>query len=339
MVSPAFISEWGAWAVFLSVLVTQLGAPVPAAPMLLLAGSQVAAGFVSFGSVFAAAVAGVLISDGLWFTLGRRYGRHLLTRLVRVSLSLDSSIRRTHAWFERYGAPLLLVAKFVPGLGLVASPLLGSTKIDRRIFFSWDLAGGAMWSGAWLAGGTLFGSQLNRMMLAVSAHGITVAETLLAVVAVFLAYRWIQRLRFRRWLAHIRITPQQLDAMMRSEHPPVILDARPHAVRQAEPHRIPGAMLIDLASPGKVDEALLEHDLVVYCVCPNEATAKTISQQMRRKGFRHIRALKGGLDAWELHGYPVEPLSMAAGAGPQGYGDARKDDDKGEVTVRAIAPD
>ena len=137
---------------FLSVLVTQLGAPVPAAPMLLLAGSQVAAGFVSFGSVFAAAVAGVLIS-------GRTvvYARTPLRtpsphetgpRIAVARLEHAADPRR----FERYGAPLLLVAKFVPGLGLVASPLLGSTKIDRRIFFSWDLAGGAMWSGAWLAG-------------------------------------------------------------------------------------------------------------------------------------------------------------------------------------------
>ncbi|RDK06118.1 rhodanese-like domain-containing protein [Cupriavidus lacunae] len=120
------------------------------------------------------------------------------------------------------------------------------------------------------------------MMTLVSAHGVTVAEVFLAVGAFFAAYRWIQRLRFRRRLAHIRITPQQLDEMMRSERPPVILDARPQAVRQAEPHRIPGAIPIDLASPEKVDEALLEHDLVVYCVCPNEATAKEISQQMRR---------------------------------------------------------
>jgi membrane protein DedA with SNARE-associated domain/rhodanese-related sulfurtransferase len=333
IVSPALISEWGALVVFLSVLVTQLGAPVPAAPMLLLAGSQVAAGLVSFGSVFAAAVAAVLISDGLWFVLGRHYGRRLLTRLVRVSLSLDSGIRKAHAWFERYGAPLLLVAKFVPGLGLIASPLLGTTKIDRRVFFSWDIAGGAMWSGAWLAGGTLFGPELTRMISLVSARGVTVAEGLLAIAAVFATYRWIQRLRFRRWLTHIRITPQQLDAMMRSEHPPVILDARPQAVRHGEPHGIPGAIPIDLASPEKIDEALLEHDLVVYCVCPNEATAKRISQQMRQKGFRHVRALKGGLDAWEHQGYPVEPLSMRVEQKTLG------DDDRNNMTVRAIAPD
>ncbi|MCA3232805.1 MAG: DedA family protein/thiosulfate sulfurtransferase GlpE [Cupriavidus sp.] len=313
-------------------MVTQLGAPVPAAPMLLLAGAQVAAGVVSFGSVFVAAVAAVLISDGLWFVLGRRYGRQLLTRLVRISLSLDTSFRKAHAWFERYGAPLLLVAKFIPGLGLIASPLLGTTRIDRKIFFSWDMAGGAIWAGAWLGGGTLFGQQLIRIMALTIEWGLTVAEGLLAIALGFAAYRLTQRLRFRRWLAHIRITPQQLDAMMRSERPPVILDARPQAVRRAEPHRIPGAIPIDLASPARIDAKLLEHNLVVYCVCPNEATAKKISEQMRRKGFRRVRALKGGLDAWEHHGYPVEPLCTASRQ------DSPEDDQQNGMTVRAVTP-
>jgi len=170
------------------------------------------------------------------------------------------------------------------------------------------------------------------MMSLIRAQGVTVAEVFLAIAALFATYRWIQRLRFRRWLAQIRITPQKLDEMMRSKRPPVILDARPRAVRQAEPHRIPGAIPVDMASPDKVDATLLEHDLVVYCVCPNEATAKKITQQMRRKGFRHVRALKGGLDAWEHHGYPVEPLQMEAGQESRGV------NEKEEVAVRAIAP-
>ena len=126
---------------------------------------------------------------------------------------------------------------------------------------------------------------------------------------------------------------------MRSERPPVILDARPEAVRKAEPHRIPGAMLVDLSSPEKIDATLLEHGLVVYCVCPNEATAKQIAQQMRRKGFTGVRALKGGLDAWERHGYPVEPLPSRTEAveKPSSLPDIAPEVE-GAVTLRAVAP-
>lgn len=308
---PSLISTWGAQAVFVSVLITQLGVPVPAAPVLLLAGSAVSAGLVPFWSVMPAAVLAVLVADCMWFTVGRVYGRRAMNGLVRISLSIDTSIKKTRVWFERFGAPILSVSKFVPGLGLIAPPLLGTTLIDTRIFLAWDLAGAVAWSAFWLLGGILFGSELTLLLASVTTHGGTVVEMLAALSFVYVLYRWIRRLHFRRWLAHIRITPERLDAMMRADRPLVILDARAAEVRKTEPHRIPGAMLLDLTSPDKVDAALLEHDIVIYCVCPNEATAKQITKQMRKKGFTRIRALKGGLDAWERHGYPLESLTDA----------------------------
>lgn len=324
---------------FASVLATQLGVPMPAAPVLLLAGAAVSSGLVPFWCVLAAAVFAVVLADSIWFTIGRLYGRRVLNALVRVSLSLDSSIKITREWFERFGAPILLVSKFVPGLGLIAPPLLGTTLIDKKIFLAWDLAGALAWSGFWLLGGTIFGEQLTLMMSAVRAHGATVMDVLVLISVSYFMYRWIQRLRFRRWLSHIRISPVQLDAMMRDDRPPVILDARPISVRLAEPHRIPGAILIDLNSPEKVNAGLLEHDIVVYCVCPNEATAKQITRQMHRKGFRRIRALKGGLDAWEHHGYAVESLPQQTDADAESPSTSISTvDERDAVTLRAVAP-
>ncbi|WP_369679512.1 rhodanese-like domain-containing protein, partial [Burkholderia ubonensis] len=66
---------------------------------------------------------------------------------------------------------------------------------------------------------------------------------------------------------------------------------------------------LDLDSPELIDPDALKRPIVVYCVCPNEATAKRIVAQLQRKKMaHHIKALKGGLDAWEKHGYPVEPM-------------------------------
>ncbi|MFP3562456.1 cytochrome P460, partial [Paraburkholderia sp. SIMBA_049] len=72
------VSTWGGAAVFLNVLLTRLGVPIPAVPMLLFAGSAIAAGSLSFWPVFGAAVLGALIGDGAWFTAGRIYGRKLI---------------------------------------------------------------------------------------------------------------------------------------------------------------------------------------------------------------------------------------------------------------------
>jgi len=341
------LSTWGAWAVFISVLATQLGVPIPAAPMLILAGSIVAAGLASFWSMLGAAVLAVLIADCLWFAAGRLYGRRFLNSMVRYSLSLDATLRIARTWFERYGAPLLAISKFVPGLGLVSSPLLGTTAIDVRIFALWDTVGAVAWASFWILGGATLRSEISMLLMYVAAHGGTVLDVLACVAAAVVLYRWGRRVYFRRWLAKYRINPDELDSLMRSSSPPVIFDARPAEVRRKEAYRIAGAIPLDLESAAQVDRMLLEHEIVVYCVCPNEATAKHIVDRLRKKGFRNVRPLKGGLDAWQKRGFMVEPIPALDGFGAVAakarQAAARDEHEPGpddfEVeTIRAVAP-
>ena len=298
----------GVWAVFMSVLVTQLGMPIPAAPMLVLAGTMAAVGQASYLYMICAAVGATLIADSLWFFTGRAYGRRLLNYLVRFSLSLDTTVRVARNTYERYGAPILTVAKFLPGLGLISAPLLGTTAIGVGVFLWWDMVGATLWASVWVIGGGALHDQIVQMMLLVRHNGGTIFDTFAVIFAAVLLYRWLRRLQFRRWLAHTRISPDQLDVMMKSNEPPLILDARPSTVREKESHRIAGARPLDLESPDPIHPEYLKRPIVVYCVCPNEATAKRIVRQLHRKNIHHVRALKGGLDAWEKRGDPVEPL-------------------------------
>ncbi|GAB5101006.1 MULTISPECIES: DedA family protein/thiosulfate sulfurtransferase GlpE [unclassified Caballeronia] len=334
-VPTSLASSWGAWAVFVSVLATQLGVPVPAAPMLILAGSLVASGESSFWPMLGAAVLAVLIADSLWFAAGRLYGRRFLNSLVRFSLSIDSTLRTARRWFERFGVPLLALSKFVPGLGLVSAPLLGTTQIDVRVFVLWDLIGATAWASFWILGGAALQEQIARLVVLVRANGATVIDILVLAGVGFILYRWVRRVQFHQWLEKYHITPDQLDAMMQSDTPPVIYDARPIDIRRKEPYRIPGAVALDLDSPGRVDQLLSEHEVVVYCVCPNEATAKSISRRLRAKGFTNVRPLKGGLDAWEKHGYPIESIPPE-----KPHVDTHEDSDMDDmVTIRATAPE
>ncbi|MET5116794.1 cytochrome P460, partial [Burkholderia pseudomallei] len=52
----------GPWAVFACVLVTQLGMPVPAVPMLIVGGTLAAMGQASYASMLVAAVAATVLA-------------------------------------------------------------------------------------------------------------------------------------------------------------------------------------------------------------------------------------------------------------------------------------
>jgi len=142
------IAEYGVFAVFASVFLTQAGAPLPAVPTLLVAGALSATGTLHWMELLPAALTGALLGDAIWYLAGQRYGRHVMALLCRLSLSPDSCVRRTRSQFERWGAPMLLIAKFVPGLSTVSSALLGTTRTPFGTFAWYDLLGSALWAGA-----------------------------------------------------------------------------------------------------------------------------------------------------------------------------------------------
>jgi len=332
---PAAISTWGAAIVFVNVLLTRLGIPLPAVPVLLLAGTAIANGHLSFWHVLPAALVGALIGDGVWFVAGRVLGRRLIHALARLSAAVELRVRKARALFARFGPAIVSVSKFVPGLAIITPPLMGTTRVGVAIFFAWDTVGIVAWATFWLLGGALFERQLSMLIFEVRAHGWTIIDVLFAIALCYLTFRFFQRWRLQRPLSLAPVSNDQLDAMMRPDRPPVVLDARPVAMKSRTPAPIPGALPLDVESPATVDAALLARDVVVYCICADGVTAKALTQQMRSKGFTQIRALRGGLDAWERRGYIVDPLPEKNG----GRENRRVIPRERGITLRGIAPD
>jgi rhodanese-related sulfurtransferase len=53
-----------------------------------------------------------------------------------------------------------------------------------------------------------------------------------------------------------------------------------------------------------------DREIILYCTCPNEASAAQIAKMLLDSGFKRVRPLLGGLDAWIAAGHPVEPLAV-----------------------------
>ena len=143
----AYVTKYGVALVFGSVLVEQIGIPIPALPTLLVAGSLARAGKVSALTLLAAAVAASLAADTIWYFLGKRYGHRVLKTLCRVSLSPDSCVRQTEGIFEKWGMASVVVAKFITGFSTVAPPLAGAMGAKLPAFLFYDALGTILWAG------------------------------------------------------------------------------------------------------------------------------------------------------------------------------------------------
>src|SRR3974390_6985 len=123
-----FVDSHGYSILFAAVFVRQIGLPVPGFLFLVAAGALAAAGKLLLFAAIALALIACVLADWLWYEAGQRGGNKVLHFLHRLTRDPDYHDRRAKEMFSRYGLPLLLVAKFIPGLDAVAPPLAGASR-------------------------------------------------------------------------------------------------------------------------------------------------------------------------------------------------------------------
>jgi membrane protein DedA with SNARE-associated domain/rhodanese-related sulfurtransferase len=285
--------------VFVVTLGARLGAPVPAAPLLVVAGGLSAGGQLSAPGVLLAALAANLIGDAAWFVAGRRHGYRILRLLCRISLSPDHCVRQSESLILRWGGASLIAAKFVPGVSVVAAPMAGAMAMPWRHFLLYGLVAAGVWSLLFLGLGLVFHQQIQQVLDVLASTG-TVALLLLALaVAALVAWRFWRRRRALRDLAMPRIDVGELRGLLDRGEAPVIVDVRPLASLQADGRLIPGALHVPLERVQRFAAELpAGREVVVYCNCPNEASAVQAARMLLGQGVTRVRPLTGGLDAW-----------------------------------------
>jgi membrane protein DedA with SNARE-associated domain/rhodanese-related sulfurtransferase len=256
--------------------------------------------------LFAGSVAACLIADSAWYWVGQKYGIRVLKTLCRISLEPDSCVSQTQTRFERWGVNSLVIAKFVPGLAIIAPPLAGAMRIGWPRFLVLSTLSAALWAGCALLAGVLFRAQIQQLLQTLDQLGSAVVIVGASLLALYIGYKWWQRARFYSLLRMARIGVDELYELMQAGAAPVVIDVRSATARSLEPRWIPGALNISLSEVGqRLKDLPRDRDIIVYCTCPSEASAARVAKILMNHGFKRVRPLHGGLDAWLAAGYAV----------------------------------
>jgi membrane protein DedA with SNARE-associated domain/rhodanese-related sulfurtransferase len=302
----ALLQHYGLGLVFVNVLALQAGAPVPAYPTLIAAGAYLTGGMHGVAALVGTGALASIIADTGWYLAGRRYGTRVLRTLCRVSLSPDSCVQQTENIFTRFGPGSMMFAKFIPGFASVSTAMAGAVRLPYWKFLLFDLIGALLWVGVAVGLGYVFRDAIGGVMDTLQSLGKWGLVLLGSALLLYIVRRWWLRRAFIKQLRMDRVGVAELKKMHDEKRVRMILDVRSEIVQKAS-GRIPGARAVDMA---KIAEGVhgVERDgeIVVYCACPNEASAVKVAEQLRRLGFRHVRPLEGGIDAWIDAGHDVE---------------------------------
>jgi len=186
------IEQYGLLLVWSNVFFAQAGLPMPAVPALLVAGAFAARNEFSWMALLSGSVAASLVADYLWYLTGVRFGDRALQRVYRILSLPESTARRIETIVARWGTCSLLIAKFIPGFGLVAPPLAGTIRIHPLTFLVVDGLGAALWAGVPIALGTYYQYAVHDVLAAVNRQ-IACVGVLLATVSLAIAAIWWTR--------------------------------------------------------------------------------------------------------------------------------------------------
>lgn len=196
-----FVGHWGYAAIFVVVVLGNVGLPVPEETILALAGYLVWRGKLRLSLVLAVGIVSAVVGDNIGYWLGRRYGQTALPRYARWVLGHPERLETMKAFVARRGAVAVFVARFVPGVRFTAGPLGGALGLSFASFFVANVAGAFVYVpvvvGAGYAVGYGFGIYVERLRYLIGELERIVLLVVLVGVFVLMAVRTMQALRRR----------------------------------------------------------------------------------------------------------------------------------------------
>jgi len=262
----AEVTRHGYLLLFIWVAAEQLGAPLPAVPVLIAAGVLSAGGHLSFAMALALGVAACLIGDVTWYTVGRERGTSVLRFLCKISLEPETCVRRSSDFLSRHGGRSLLVAKFIPGISAVAVPLAANSGIGPATFLAWDIAGALLYVGAYLALGFVLGNRIDRLSAVTDSMKLLSAGFVVVASVSIVGFRVQQRRRFQKDVEMARIAPEAVLALIEQGGNPFIVDLRHPLDMLTDPRVLPGAVRV---TPDELsarhDQLPRDREIILYC--------------------------------------------------------------------------
>jgi membrane protein DedA with SNARE-associated domain len=261
-----FILLHGYWLLFLWSFLAQFGLPIPAAPLFFAAGALAGMGEFNLFLILLVAISAILISDVLWYEIGRYRGHNVLSWLCRISLDPDSCVHSSESMFSRHGTHSLLISKFIPGINTVTPPLAGIFHMRRAKFFFFDGLGIIIFVGSFASIGYLLGAEAEKYFERILNMGGLLSGILMGALVAFILFKYFRRRQSTHKLAVPRIAADFLKRRIADGEDLLIVDVRSDLDVESDPFTLPGAYHIPLEQIKENPHVFpSDREIVLYC--------------------------------------------------------------------------
>jgi membrane protein DedA with SNARE-associated domain len=187
------LDHFGYWAVLLFVMFEDFGVPVPGETILIAAAVYAGAGRLNVIAVGVIGFVAAVIGDNIGFAIGHYGGRALVLRWGRYVRLTEERLDKAETFFQRHGAWIITVARFIEVLRQVNGIVAGTTGLRWRRFLAFNALGAALWVGTWVSVGYLAGSHIDAIYHDITRYSYYLLIALVVALAAYIARRILRR--------------------------------------------------------------------------------------------------------------------------------------------------
>jgi membrane protein DedA with SNARE-associated domain len=179
------LKDYGYLGGFALIYIEESGPPlfIPGDAFLIYVGNRLPREVPIFLAAWVGFVLAVTFGATNLYLLSRRFGRRLLEHRLAKFLELTPArLDRAEGWFKRYGPWTLIFGRHIPGLRVPLTVAAGVLKLNYGIFAVSVAVSSAVWAGAFLILGAIFGPALERSIRSSPVPYMVAAVALVLVV-------------------------------------------------------------------------------------------------------------------------------------------------------------
>ena len=181
-----FVEHYGLVVLFITLFLETLGLPLPGETALIVTSALAANGGLNIVSVALTGIAAAMTGDNVAYLIGRWYGRELILTYGRRFGVTDESYRKAEQVTQKYGAYVVVFARFFVLLRQLNGLVAGSANMSWPRFFLANFLGSSLWVLFWTILVYQFGQTVSLVPKALH-HFFLVAAMVVPVFLIVMA--------------------------------------------------------------------------------------------------------------------------------------------------------
>lgn len=185
--------SYGYWAIFLGILLENLGIPLPGETVTLVGGFLAGSDELNYWLVLGDAVTGAVIGGTCGYWIGKVGGWPLLLKIGGFFRISEVKLLNIKEQFSQNAGKTVFIGRFLALLRVFAAPLAGIAEMPFGEFFAYNLAGATAWASVMVTLAFFAGKVVSLEQLVAWVGQFAIAALLIVIALIVIPLWWESR--------------------------------------------------------------------------------------------------------------------------------------------------